>query len=186
MVSKDQVARPVPSSISAKDMDGMLAATTTIDRPEIDQEVLRAATNLKRAATVLEQIETRLVHNITGRTSAAFRVLVMTWAFGPIEAKDVSRLSGVSRQAVSGVLAILERDGLVSRERATKEDKRLVPITLTDAGRALVEDNLLRQNEVQQEFFGALAPGELQTLIQLLSRIVVAAHHHDDDSADSD
>ena len=154
----------------------MLAATVTDDRPELDQEILRAATNLKRAATVLEQIETRNVHNTTGRTSAAFRVLVMTWAFGPIEAKDVSRLSGVSRQAVSGVLATLERDGLVSRERATKADKRLVPVTITDAGRTLVEDNLHRQNKVQKDFFGALSAPELQTLIELLSRLVVAEH----------
>jgi DNA-binding MarR family transcriptional regulator len=176
MVSKDQVARPLPASISAKDMDAMLAAAVTHDHPELDREILRAATNLKRAATVLEQIETRLVHNTTGRTSAAFRVLVMTWAFGPIEAKDVSRLSGVSRQAVSGVLATLERDGLVSRERATKADKRLVPVTITTAGRELVEGNLLRQNEVQQEFFGGLSPEELQTLVTLLGRLVVAPH----------
>ncbi|MER8073019.1 MarR family transcriptional regulator [Streptomyces sp. NPDC094034] len=178
MVSKEQVARPVPSSISAKDMDAMLAATVTNGHPELSHDILRAATNLKRAATVLEQIETRMVHNTTGRTSAAFRVLVMTWAFGPIEAKDVSRLSGVSRQAVSGVLATLERDGLVGRERATKADKRLVPVTITEAGRDLVEGNLLRQNEVQQEFFGSLSSEEMQTLIELLSRLIVAAHDH--------
>ncbi|MDN5913628.1 MAG: MarR family transcriptional regulator [Pseudonocardia sp.] len=176
MPRKDHVARPMPSSISAKDLDGMLAATVTSDRPELDQEILRAATNLKRAATVLEQIETRNVHNTTGRTSAAFRVLVMTWAFGPIEAKDVSRLSGVSRQAVSGVLATLERDGLVSRERATKTDKRLAPVTITDTGQQLVEDNLHRQNEVQKDFFGALSADELGTLIELLSRLVIAEH----------
>lgn len=176
MVSKDHVARPMPSSISAKDMDGMLAAAVTGARPEIDQNVLRAATNLKRAATILEQVETHILHGATGRTPAAFRVLVMTWAFGPIEAKDVSRLSGVSRQAVSGVLATLERDGLVSRERATREDKRLAPITITAAGRSLVEDNVLHQNEIQKSFFGGLSAAELQTLIELLGRLILAAH----------
>jgi DNA-binding MarR family transcriptional regulator len=176
MASKDRVARPSPSSISAKDLDGLLAAAATTCRPKMDQEVLRAATNLKRAATVLDQIEVRSVHTSTGRTSAAFRVLVMTWAFGPIEAKDVSRLSGVSRQAVSGVLATLERDGLVTRERATKADKRLAPVTITAAGAELVEKNLLPQNQVQREFFGALSPDELQTLIDLLARLIVAAH----------
>ena len=180
MAAKNRASRQPPSSISAKDLDGLLAATVTAERSDIDKNVLRAATNLKRAATVLDQMEIRDVHSTTGRTPAAFRVLVMTWAFGPIEAKDVSRLSGVSRQAVSGVLATLERDGLVSRERATKADKRLVPVTITEAGAALVKENLVPQHHVQQRFLSALSPDELLTLTELLSRVVVAAHDYDD------
>ncbi|MEU6644080.1 MarR family transcriptional regulator [Saccharomonospora sp. NPDC046836] len=179
MAPKKHDTRQPPSSISAKDLDGLLAETVSAQVRDLDQEVLRAATNLKRAATVLDQLEIRHVHGANRRTPAAFRVLVMIWAFGPIEAKDVSRLSGVSRQAVSGVLATLERDGLVSRERATKADKRLVPVTITQDGAELVEANLLPQHEVQQKFFEALSPDEVRTLIQLLSRIIVAAHDYE-------
>lgn len=165
-----------PSAISAKDFEGLVAAAVVARHQEVDQRVLRAATDLKRAANVLEQIEVRKVHASAGRTSAAFRVLVMIWAFGPIEAKDVTRLSGVTRQAVSSCLATLDRDGLVSRERATKADKRLVPVTVTQAGAELVERNLLPQNQVQQAFFEVLSPDELTTLTDLLARLLVAAH----------
>jgi DNA-binding MarR family transcriptional regulator len=165
-----------PSSIHAADLERRLASAVAARVPGVDQRVLKAATNLKRAATVLDQVEIRDLHSFTGRTTAAFRVLVVIWAFGPTEAREVARLSGVSRQAVSSVLTTLERDGLISRERATKADKRLVPITITPEGAELVEQHLVPQNEVQQAFFEVLAPEELETLMDLLGRLIITAH----------
>src|SRR5690349_3799845 len=110
------------SAVRADNFDEFLAGAVSRRTRNVDPLVLKAATNLKRAATVLDQIEQRELHPFTGRTTAAFRVLVMIWAFGPVEAKDVARLSGVSRQSVSAVLANLERDELVSRHRAAKVD----------------------------------------------------------------
>lgn len=165
--------------VHATDMDWVLADILTSGHPEMDRDVSRAATNLKRAANILEQVEVRfvhngtLVHNGTGLTPAAFRVLLMTWAFGPVEAKDVARLSGVSRQAVSSVLANLERAGLVTRERAVKSDKRLVPVSLTAEGRALMEENVAHHNSVQARYFASLTRQELRTLTNLLRKLIV-------------
>jgi MarR family transcriptional regulator, organic hydroperoxide resistance regulator len=164
------------SAVRADNFQEFLAGAVSRRSPDVDPLVLKAATNLKRAATILDQIEQRELHSFTGRTTAAFRVLVMIWAFGPVEAKDVARLSGVSRQSVSAVLATLERDELVSRERATKEDKRLVPVTVTTAGAELVEQHLTPQNKIQQKFFEGLEPDEVAILVQLLGRLIVNAH----------
>jgi len=169
------VRRPA-ASITAQDLEALLSHAVTEIHPEVDERALKAAINLKRAATILDQIELSELHSYTGRTSAAFRVLVMIWGFGPMEAKDVARLSGVSRQAVSSVLSTLERDGLVSRQRAAKADKRLVPITVTEAGAALVEEHLAPQNRLQGEFFSVLSPDELATFVSMLARLIVAAH----------
>jgi MarR family transcriptional regulator, organic hydroperoxide resistance regulator len=165
-----------PTSVTAQGFDSAIAAAVLDGHPDIDAHVLRAATNLKRAATILDQTELQQLHSLTGCTTAAFRVLVIIWTFGPVEAKDVARLSGVSRQAVSSVLATLERDGLVHRERATKADKRLVPITVTGAGRALVDQHLGPQNKIQAAFFHALSSEELDIFVGLLTRLIVAAH----------
>lgn len=175
-MTTDNPVRPVSETVSAADMDQVLAQILTDNQPSMDRQVSRAATNLKRASNVIEQVEIRKVHNHTGLTPAAFRVLLMTWAFGPVEAKHLSRISGVSRQAVSGVLANLERDGLVSRERAVKSDRRLVPTQVTDAGRELIEANIAHHNAVQREFFSPLSTEELETLTDLLRRLVVNAH----------
>ena len=176
MTASDAFSRVDPSEVHATDLELALAAAVAQLSDDVDPLVVKAATNLKRAATILDQIEVRELHSSTGRTTSAFRVLVMLWAFGPMEAKDVARLSGVSRQAVSTVLATVERDGLVTRERATKADKRLAPVTLSEAGAALVESHLVPQNKLQRAFFEALSPQEIATLVSLLGRLIVATH----------
>ena len=163
-----------PPRITSGDLDTRLVAAVTHGRTGLDPLVVRASTNLKRAATVLDQREVRAVHHPAGWTSAAFRTLVMIHGFGPIEAKDVARLVGVSRQAVSGVLATLERDGLIQRGRASRADRRLAPATVTEKGCAAVDAMLIPQHRVQAGFFAALDPGELRTLLDLLRRLAQA------------
>jgi DNA-binding MarR family transcriptional regulator len=165
---------PDPAPVSAADMAARLTAAAAAGREGLDPDVLSAATNLKRAATVLDQIETARVHAPAGQSPAAFRTLVMVHAFGPIAAKDVSRLAGVSRQAVSGVLATLERGGLVRRERATRADRRLAPVTITRKGRSTVDRLVGPQNRAQAAFFGGLDAAERRTLLDLLSRLAGA------------
>jgi len=172
-----------PSSISAKDLDSLLTNAITAQYPDADQHALRAAANLKRATNILNQLEFLRLHPTTGNTPVAFRALFMIWCFEPIEAKDIARLSGVSPQAVSGVVLILERKGLISRT-ASRTDRRHAPIRTTPEGAALVVNNLRPQNEVQHRYFGALSPDEVHTLTELLTRLIIAAHDSgQDDSA---
>ena len=108
----------------------------------------------------------------------------MICCFEPIEAKDLARLAGVSRQAVSSVLTKLEAKGLVTRDQSLV-DRRLAHITTTPEGSSLVLGNLMPQNEVQHDFFSPLTPDELQTFIRLLSRIIVPTNR-DADSSNED
>lgn len=163
-------------AISPGDLEGLLASAVIGKQADIDELSLRASINLKRASLVLNQREGHILQPATGRTAASLRVLTLVWAFGPIEAKDLARLSGVTRQAVSGCLATLERDALVQREYETEGDKRLMPITVTSAGHEFVEKYLVPQNEVHQGFFRALDEDELRTLVALLARLVVSDH----------
>lgn len=164
--------------VAAHELESLLASAVTAREGDVDELALRASINLKRAAVVLNQREVSALHQVSGSSSASMRVLIMVWAFGPMEAKDLARLSGVTRQAVSGCLATLERDGLVRRERELSEDRRLVSITVTPSGREAVEGYLGPQNALHRVYFRSLEDSELETLVQLLSRLVVTGHDH--------
>lgn len=76
----------------------------------------------------------------------------------------ITRMPDVTR-----LLDRMETAGLVSRVRST-EDRRLVNTTLTEHGRALVDDLDFEVDEAHQERLGHLSDAELRTLVDLLDR----------------
>ncbi|HXB85477.1 MarR family winged helix-turn-helix transcriptional regulator, partial [Mycobacterium sp.] len=87
---------------------------------------------------------------------------------GAAEGRDVARLSGASRAAVSSALNTLERDGLVSRIRDSA-DRRLVRLQLTEHGRSALHEAMREQAGREREWLVALAPAEQQQLSMLLA-----------------
>ncbi|WP_176460610.1 MULTISPECIES: MarR family winged helix-turn-helix transcriptional regulator [Nocardiaceae] len=162
----------------SRDLEDVIASVVTDHYPHLDESALRLATNLKRAANVLVQREESEIFNATNRSSAAVRALTMIWIFDPIEARDISRLSGFSRQAVSGVLTTLERDGLISRERGSSYDRRLAPVSITDEGREFVEQMIPAQNGTEAGYFSALSDRERVQLTRLLAKLIVGSGAH--------
>lgn len=159
----------------ARDLEDAIASAVTDEYPQVDESVLRLATNLKRAANVLLQREESQMLADANRSSAAVRALTMIWMFEPVEARDIARLSGFSRQAVSGVLTTLERDGLISRERGSSSDRRLAPVSVTDAGRSFVEHMIPLQNQIEAQFFDGLDEDERTQLARLLGKLATGS-----------
>ncbi len=140
---------------------------------DIDLTTFAAAFELFRLSTkVINDFETT-VHRPLGLSIAGFRVLFTVWVFGELEPRDIARLSGVTRAAVSGVVNTLERDGLVEKSRE-QEDKRLVTVRLTDGGERLLREAYQAQNEREQVLFGDLDTDELRTLTELMRRLLVS------------
>ncbi len=138
---------------------------------DLDLDTFAAAFELFRLSTrVINDFETT-VHRPLGLSVAGFRVLFTVWVFDALEPRDVARLSGVTRAAVSGVVNTLERDGLAERTRE-QDDKRLVTIRLTDGGERLLREAYAAQNDRERQLFGALSPDELQTLTTLMRRVI--------------
>ena len=73
-------------------------------------------------------IRDRLVHRERGWSYSGFRVLYMIWLTEPVEARDLARFAGVSRQTTSTVLSTLEAARLVVRRQTSKTDRRLVSV----------------------------------------------------------
>ncbi|MEN2738449.1 MarR family transcriptional regulator [Microbacterium sp. X-17] len=160
--------------VRAEELADVTASAVSQWHPEVNELPLRLAFNLKRAATALTQREESAFSGATNRSVAAVRALTMIWMFEPVEARDIAELSGFSRQAISGVLTTLERDGLISRERAVGADRRLAPVSITEAGRDLLGEVLPRQNLVDEDFFSVLDDDERQQLVALIGKVMAA------------
>lgn len=136
----------------------------------IDDPAFAASFNLFRlSARMLQDLEAT-VHRPRGLSLAGFRVLFTTWIHDQLEPRELARLSGVSRAAVSGVLKTLERDGLVDRNRE-QDDRRLVTVRVTPQGEALLRETYLEQNRREQQHFAPLSPEQIEQfrgLMQLL------------------
>ncbi len=141
--------------------------------PDADLDALRASFDLIRAANrLVHQLESD-VHRPAGWTMAGFRVMFCVWVGDVLEPRDIARLSGLSRAAVSSVLNTLERDGLVERTRES-EDRRLVTVRLTERGRRGVVAAYEHQNAVEQRFFATLDDTELARTTAALASLLAA------------
>ena len=117
------------------------------------------------------------LHRQRGWTWAGFRIMNVLWAVGPSELRDLARLSGASRAAISSALNTLERDGLVARS-GVDGDRRLVRIGLTERGQGELREGMRAQAERERLWFDSLEPdlqGHLTALLASLADQVVPA-----------
>ncbi|MCL6737486.1 MarR family winged helix-turn-helix transcriptional regulator [Streptomyces neyagawaensis] len=151
---------------------------TSRELPGIDPLAMRLVLTLHRAANMLVYDLESTVHRPRGWSWPGFRVLFVIWLSAPVEARKVAELSGMSRAAVSALVNTLERDGLVSKERAPY-DGRAVQLRLTDAGLEAITSAFRSHNEREQEWAGSLSAEEQKTLIDLLAKLTAHSTHFD-------
>jgi DNA-binding MarR family transcriptional regulator len=110
------------------------------------------------------------LHRRRGWTWAGFRIMNVLWAVGAAEPRDVARLSGASRAAVSSALNTLERDGLVRRTRDSA-DRRLVPVQLTPHGRVALREAMREQGDRERAWLSELPAADQRRLSGLLAAL---------------
>ena len=110
------------------------------------------------------------LHRRRGWTWAGFRIMNVLWAVGAAEPRDVARLSGASRAAVSSALNTLERDNLVRRTRDSA-DRRLVRVELTQHGRTALREAMREQGDREREWLSELAAADQRRLSGLLAEL---------------
>ncbi|MFE7462560.1 MarR family winged helix-turn-helix transcriptional regulator [Streptomyces sp. NPDC057499] len=106
-------------------------------------------------------------HRQFGWSWAGFRVLNILWAAGDLEVRQIARLSDASRAAISSVVNTLETKGLAYRAPA-EHDRRLVVVGLTVLGRAQLEQAVIGQAALEEEFFAHISRAEQRQLAKLL------------------
>lgn len=166
-----------PSAVSGFDFGNVAARLTRERRSDLDDQAVALGLTIIRASSAHMQESERRVHRPHGWSWSGFHIMYMIWLFGEIEARDLARLAGVSRQTTSSVLANLEANGFVSRERTSDTDKRLVTVTLTPTGASAIDDAFAQQNALETEWFGCLSAEERDQLKSLLDRVTRQIKH---------
>jgi len=142
----------------------------TAEQP-IDLATFAAMFDLFRvSARVVGDLEAA-VHRPLGLSIAGFRVLFTVWVHDALEVREIARLSGVTRAAVSGVVTTLEKEGLAERRRHP-DDGRLVSVAATPAGVERLGEAYRAQNVREGHLFAGLDADELQQFTLLLRKLL--------------
>lgn len=164
----DEVREPAHDLSHYRDLvhEGLLAtdaAPSVADRADLVFNLMKLTNRMSR--------DFESVHRSHGVTWAGFRVMNMLRFAGPMEVREVARVSGSSRASISAVLNTLERDGFVVRERDVR-DRRQVRVVLTDEGQVNLRVGIQDQADRDRAWFDALSPEqehELGLLLELLA-----------------
>lgn len=135
--------------------------------PGTEAEVRALDTYIKltrAAATVLDRTNEHLAG--CGITTSQFGVLEALHHLGTLSQIEVARKLLLSTANITTVMQNLEKAGLIRRERDTA-DQRIVRVSITATGRALVETILPVHVAGIVADFGVLTPEEQETLAAL-------------------
>lgn len=105
-------------------------------------------------------------------TPGRFQTLMQLWAAKGrgLPQKDIAAAMGVTRATVSGLMAALERDGLVTSIVANG-DRRSLLASLTRKGDATIDRAIETCKARLRTAYTTLSPDELTTLTTLLERV---------------
>lgn len=146
---------------------------TTRALPAVDARAMRLMLSLYRASNAMVYDLESTVHRPRGWSFAGFRVLFVLWLAGPLEAKRVAQLAGMSRAAVSALVNTLERDNLVIRRKAG-HDRRSVELSLTAQGEQVFAAAFAAHNERERTWASALTDEEAAQLTALLEKLMAS------------
>ncbi len=132
-------------------------------------QALNAYIKLTRAANSLLDRANRHLGGF-GLTPSQFGVLEALYHLGRLPQVEISRKLLLSTANMTTVLQNLEKDGLVCRER-DPEDQRYVQVSITDAGRTLIERVLPAHVAGIAAEMGILTDEEQQTLAYLCRKL---------------
>jgi DNA-binding MarR family transcriptional regulator len=106
-----------------------------------------------------------------GLTGSTFNVLmILDGAPEPLSPHELGERLLVTRGTVTGLLDTLQKQALITRI-PHPEDRRMLLIELTDAGRALLRRVWRELVPAQDELLSILSEDEKQTLVRLLGKL---------------
>jgi DNA-binding MarR family transcriptional regulator len=125
--------------------------------------------NLTLAGTIaINRVEELLTQY--GLVLKAFNVLaVLTGAGEALTPTTISQRTFVGKTTVTSVMDALERRRLLSR-RQHPSNRRSVLVEVTDDGRSMCQDILVRLHELEATWVAELSERDRQTLIRLLGQ----------------
>jgi DNA-binding MarR family transcriptional regulator len=159
-----------PNQLPAKPPAAIVAAI----RKRLSGRELRALEAVFALRMTAQQVDNAITEWMAGTAGspARFQIMMMLWgAEGRgVPHKEIVAALGVTRATVSGLMAALERDGLV-RSAVGRDDRRNLLANLTSKGEAIIgkatEANITRLRAI----FASLSLEELASFTTALQRI---------------
>ena len=108
-----------------------------------------------------------------GVTTTQFRILTTLSHGGKYSSAKLSRMFGVKPQTMIKQIANLESNGLIERNLA-KGSKRVLEVTMTEAGRAALRACDKASTAVEATLFASFGPGELETYRALMEKLLAS------------
>jgi len=142
----------------------------------LDFDSMAIVSNLFRAANAVRNHFERTVLRSNDLSWTAFVVLWVTWIWEPIETRQIAEEGGFSKATLTGVLGTLESRGYVTRAKSTT-DGRLVVVTMTEAGRKLMDVLFPKFNKQEQKIAGAIPNAEHAALAEALRLVTQRAEN---------
>ena len=136
-----------------------------------EREAMGALFALRRTAQQVDNAVTEWLSGVGG-SIARFQVMSILWASGDdgVPHKEIVAALGVTRATVSGLIAGLERDGLI-QSTVDQADRRNQTARLTDEGR-LRMDGAFKANATRlRTAFALLSRDELTAFSEMLQRV---------------
>ena len=106
-----------------------------------------------------------------GVTTTQFRILTTLARGDKRSSAKLSRMFGVKPQTMIKQIGSLESNGLIERNLA-KGSKRVLEVSLTDAGRVALRACDKAATAVEVAIFSSFAPGELETYRALMEKVL--------------
>src|SRR3712207_3288143 len=122
----------------------------------VDLPAANAVSTLYRAANAVRAHLTNTVLREYGLTWTGFVVLWVVWIWDGLETRHAAESAAISKATLTGVVKTLEGRGWITRQTSTT-DRRLVNLTLTDAGAALMRELYPAFNAAEAEVVSCLS-----------------------------
>ncbi|WP_158300439.1 MarR family winged helix-turn-helix transcriptional regulator [Arthrobacter crystallopoietes] len=140
--------------------------------PAADQLSLGLGLRLVRASGAFVKAAEIEVQRPLKLNWSYFSTIYVISVFKSLEARTIARFTGLTRQAVSIVLAGMEKAGLVIRSSGNQEDGRLVSIRFTDQGEETASRSVQDQLRFSEKWFSVLDRDERAELNRLLEKLL--------------
>ncbi|PWD51348.1 MarR family transcriptional regulator [Serinibacter arcticus] len=137
----------------------------------VDTDAMRLAFTLRGASGALASDLQRRLRHADASPPRTLNALLLMHVRGEIEQGDLVRHGGFSKAAASTLVETLVADGLVLR-RGSNRDRRIVLLSLTDAGHEVFLHDLEVANRGEAAWSSGLTPAERAMLVQLLVKLV--------------
>jgi len=139
--------------------------------PARDLPAFGAVFALRATAQQVDNAITEWMADTAG-TPGRFQILALIWASGAggIPHKGIVQALQVTRATVSGLMAALERDGLV-KSVVDRGDRRNLIASLTSRGRGIFEKAIDSNLSSLRAAFAVLTMDEQETVASLLQRL---------------